>query len=33
MPYKQIESVNNLSDHLTIALQLNCNIEDANPKS
>ena len=32
LTYKQIESVDNLSDHLPIALHLNCNIEYANQK-
>ena len=32
LTYKQIESVDNLSDHLPIALQLNCNIDYANQK-
>ena len=32
LTYKQIESVDNLSDHLQIALYLNCNIEYANQK-
>ena len=30
LSYKQFDSIDNLSDHLAISLQLDCNIESAN---
>ena len=30
LSYEQFDSIDNLSDHLAISLQLNCNIESAN---